>query len=503
MSALRTAKPYLISVLLIAGAAIGAAALQRIVSIEVISLFFVPVVLVAAINWGLVPALFAAALTICVARFFFYAPIYDFDVDDPMHVVDLAIFTAVAAFAGPLADRARRSALTARQREARMKQLYDISRALAAVADTSSLPAHIVQEAARIGGGRCCLLLPQGGELAVAASTGEKRMSELEMVVPRHLWQSVMQQGDVPQQQAFGEWVLHVIRHGSRPAGLLATGREWHIPEDDRVFLAALLELFAGALERMHLAARIEQARVDEKADALREAIIDSISHDLRTPLAGILGSATTLEKFGSLCSEAERSELVMTIRGEAERLDRFIGKLVDLTRIRSGRLQPLLEAFDLVDVVEVALRQSRASLAGHRIDVQLPGDLPMPQGDAVLLEQALVNILENAAKYSPDGSTITVAAEARPDHVALRVQDTGRGLTPGQSAQIFNQFYRVADGGAGPDGSGLGLAISRAFIEACGGTIAAESRGAGQGTTISILLPVADRPLARLRVAS
>ncbi len=266
----------------------------------------------------------------------------------------------------------------------------------------------------------------------------------------------------------------------------------------ERVFIDAFLALAANVLARADLGARIDAIRVDQRAAALREAILSSISHDLRTPLAAILGSATTLEKYGDLCSAKERADLKVTIREEATRLDRLIARMFDLTRIRAGKLQPALEPVDLVDVVDVALRQNRRTLERHRVAVRLPADLAMPLADGVLIEQALANILENAAKYAPPGTTIEIGA-ANPsgaeDRVELHVRDEGRGLTPEQGRHIFDQFYRAVDGSTDPGGSGLGLAISRAFVEACGGTIEATSEGLGRGTTVRIRLPVAKLP--------
>lgn len=485
----RRAWPWLITLLLVTLAALAAYALSHLVAVAAISLFFVPVVLCAALLWGLGPAVFAVLLTIAIACYFFYAPIYSFKVQSPSQIVDLLIFSGISLVAGPLADRVRRMTHRLRQREEHLQQLYDFSRRLAAVADASELPRAIVQEIGGIARLPCCLFLPKGEGIAIAA--GEWPGGDA--ALPARLWQRAEAGAAGGIEESDESMLYRVIRHGERPVGILAIGHGGLNAESGRIFLPALFELAGHVLERMRLAEGIEAARVDSKADDLREAIINSLSHDLRTPLSGILGSATTLEKFGHLCSVAERNELAATIREAAERLGRLIARLLDLTRIRAGQIQAVPARTDLVDVVEVSLRQTRSLLEKHRLELRLDADLPMPMADAVLLEQALVNVLDNAAKYSPPGSIIEVGARAEADEVELYVRDQGRGFAAGQGGRIFDQFYRITDlnGEQAPDGNGLGLAISRAFIEAFGGTIRAESPGRAQGTVIRIFLPV------------
>ena len=482
--------PYLLTSLALCAAGIAAHVVTTLTPVVVVSLFFVPVVLFAALPFGIGPAIFAVVATVLLARYFFYAPIFSFAVDDPVQLLDLVIFTGTAALVGPLADWARRSARTARQREERLRQLYEVGRRLAAVAETAQIPSEIVQDVWRTTGHACAILLPQNGAPLLAARIGEEQFEDADRMAGDRLWHALATE---PAQAAIvtPRWLLHPILHGRQPLGLLAIGRTAQPPEP--LFMSALLELIATALERMQAAARSEAARVDAKANQLRDAILGSISHDLRTPLAAILGSASTLETYGPLCSEPERIALAVAIREQAERLDHFLGRLFDLTRIRAGRLQPSLEPVDLSEVIEGALRHNRQLLAQHRIEVSLPPHLPMPLADAVLLQQALVNIVENAAKYTPAGSLILIGAFAAARHVELYVRDSGRGLTPEQTERIFNRFYRVAEGNDEPSGTGLGLTISRAFIEACNGSISADSPGPGKGTTLRIRLPLAD----------
>lgn len=482
--------PYILTSLALCAAGIAAHVVTTLTPVVVVSLFFVPVVLMAALPFGIGPAIFAVVATVLLARYFFYAPIFSFAVDDPVQLLDLVIFTGTAALVGPLADWARRSARNVKQRETRLQQLYEAGRDLAAVAETAQIPFAIVKDVRRTTGHACALVLSQQGTLRLVASTGGEAFEAADQLAAERLWQAVTEAG-AQDPVLTPRWRLHAVLHGKHLLGLLAIAHEGQPVEP--LFLPALLELIATALERMQAAERSEAARINAKADHLREAIIGSISHDLRTPLAAILGSASTLEAYGSLCSEAERAELVAAIREQAERLDRFLGRLLDLTRIRAGHLQPALAPTDVSDVIEGALRHTKQLLDRHRVEVSLPKHLAMPQADAVLLQQALVNILENAAKYAPPGSSILIGAFRTARIIELFVRDSGRGLTPEQCMQIFDRFYRVADSGAEPSGTGLGLTISRAFIEACNGSVEAESPGPNQGTTIRIRLPLLD----------
>jgi two-component system sensor histidine kinase KdpD len=483
-------KPYIATTLLIGVASLASYSLTQYTPAVALSLVFVPAVLVAGMLWGLMPAIFALLLTLGSSAFFFYAPIFSFAVDDPTQAIDLIIFSVIAVVVGAVADWARRSAKETREREFRMGQLYEASRRFAAVVDTDELPGAIVQELYAILGKPCALLLPRNDELVQVAVAGGMQPGPADISKARWLWQEAPLGRDKARAGLSSDWLLRVIRHGQRPAGILAVGAMRFPAPNETAFVAALFELIANVLERMRLAERVESIRVDRKADALRDAIINSISHDFRTPLASILGSATTLEKYIDLCTEQERTELLGMVRDGAQHLDRMIGRMFDLTRIRAGHLKPEREAVDLVEVVEVALRQTRQELKQHRVELRLPDEVPLARGDAVLLQQALVNILENAAKYSPAGSVVEVGAVSGPEQVRLYVRDAGRGLTPDQAERIFDQFYRAAEGNGEPDGSGLGLAIARAFIEVCGGHVTVASAGPGQGTLIEVALP-------------
>jgi K+-sensing histidine kinase KdpD len=256
------------------------------------------------------------------------------------------------------------------------------------------------------------------------------------------------------------------------------------------VVVAALTGWLASGMRRQ--AREIAEARVKAQGEALREALLASVSHDLQTPLASILGSATALESLGEHGDAHARRELVATVREEAERLSGTIEGVLDFTRVRAGELAPRLELVELADIVNAALRRKSKALANRPVRLSLPADLPMLRLDLFLVEHALANVLDNAAKYSPPGSPITIEAAAGGGAVVLEIADRGQGIPVAELDRVFDVFYRGGSlEGRPAAGSGLGLAICRAFVEANGGSVTAESAGAGRGTRIRIRLPM------------
>ncbi len=258
---------------------------------------------------------------------------------------------------------------------------------------------------------------------------------------------------------------------------------------DQRRLLDALADQSALAIERVNLVEDVDRARLEAERDRLRQALLTSISHDLRTPLASILGSATSLA--AGPVPEAMRDTLIRTIQEEAERLNRFIGNLLDMTRIESGPLKPRAGLADLSDVVGAALQRAGKILAQHRVQLDLAPNLPMLELDMVLFEQVLFNLLDNAAKYSPAGTLIQLRAWRTDGRVCLQVIDEGNGIADADRERIFEKFYRARGADTGPPGTGLGLAICRGFVEAMGGTISAANRQDRSGAIFNITMPV------------
>jgi two-component system sensor histidine kinase KdpD len=256
----------------------------------------------------------------------------------------------------------------------------------------------------------------------------------------------------------------------------------------------------ASTLEHLDVARALNDAKMRSEAELLREALIGSVSHELRTPLASILGAATVLSKSPAVAKDERLTSLAMVVRDESERLNNDIQNLLDATRVTRAQIKPRQEWIEPQDIVNSALERRRRRLAGHNLVLDMDSNLPLIYVDPILVEQAFVQIVDNAAKYSPQGSPIAVAAKRNGRAVVLSVHDDGVGLTPEENAHLGERFFRGPRHVATTSGSGLGLWIAKAFVGANGGTIEAESQGADRGTTVSIHLPYAT-PLSQPEV--
>ena len=263
------------------------------------------------------------------------------------------------------------------------------------------------------------------------------------------------------------------------------------LSSDQRRLFDALADQAALAIERINLAEDIDRAKLTAETERLRAALLTSISHDLRTPLASILGSATTLRSHRKDLDDLSQDELARTIQEEAERLNRFIANLLDITRLELGAIEPHFEYTDVGDVLGSALRRAAAVLASHHVRLQLAPDLPLLRIDPVLFEQVAFNLLDNAAKYSPAGTGIDVNVRIEGNKVRLDVIDEGEGVPPDDLERIFDKFYRVQAVDRKRAGTGLGLPICRGFVEAMGGAIQAGNRPDGRGALMTIMLPI------------
>lgn len=253
------------------------------------------------------------------------------------------------------------------------------------------------------------------------------------------------------------------------------------------IFLAVAIVTSSLALEREHLAHKMHQAEMLAATEKLRAALLMSISHDLRTPLGSILGNVTSLRQYGHLYDEKIRLEMLIAIEDETRRLSLFVDNLLHMTRIDAGALRPTIEPVDVSDLIGSALRRVAKRLSGHRVHTALASDLPMIPLDFVLAEQVLVNVLENAGKFSAAGTNITVSAEQPNDELVIRVEDQGPGIPEHDLPRIFERFFRAPVGDHRPAGVGLGLSVCKGFVEAMGGSITARNREDGKGVAITI----------------
>jgi two-component system sensor histidine kinase KdpD len=291
------------------------------------------------------------------------------------------------------------------------------------------------------------------------------------------------------------------LRTGSGAVGVVGLARgqrpEMLLTPDERRLLDALMDQSAVAIERVRLAGQINEARLAAETERLRAALLTSLSHDLKTPLASIMGSVTSLRQYRDLLDAPEREGLIETIQEEAERLSRFVSNLLDMTKIESGSIELDRQPVDVDEIVGAALQRVSGMLINHRVEVDLEAKLPMLSLDVMLFEQVLVNLLDNAAKYAPPGSQITIRARRAFDTIAIEVLDEGPGIPEDRLERVFEKFHRVKQGDRQRAGTGLGLAICRGFIEALGGKIKAANRADRPGAMFSITFPDPENRMA------
>jgi two-component system sensor histidine kinase KdpD len=454
-------------------------------------------VVVCAVAFGRGPAMLASLLAVASFDFLFVPPRFNFRVSDTQYLVTFGVMLVVAAVIGTLTARLREQAEEARLRARRSEALHDLSRELAGRRSMEDLLGSAVRRMSEVFDCRCTALLPGAqGRIHVAAGDG------------------ALLEGDT-HEQGVAQWVFD----HAQPAGLgtatlpgsralhlplVASGRVLAVialqPADPRRFrdperqrvLSTFVTQVAIAVERALLAEEAERSRVEAESERTRNALLSSVSHDLRTPLAVIAGAASSLRE-GERLTDPTRRELAGTIVDEAARLNRLVGDLLDMTKLESGAVRARKEWHSLEEVVGAVRLRTEALAAGRAVTFTGPPDLPLVPLDDVLYAQALTNVLENALLHSPPGAPVELTAQLSPDALVLEIRDHGPGLPEGGVERVFEKFWR---GNLRQDrpGAGLGLTIARAIAEAHGGTLTAANHPQG-GATFRLSVPMVGVP--------
>ncbi|HTR16414.1 MAG TPA: sensor histidine kinase KdpD [Acetobacteraceae bacterium] len=490
---------YAGSLLAVAGALGVALALRNVLGVSSVELVFLTGVLASAVAYGLSASLFACLLSVLAYNFFFLPPLYTFTIADPENIVALIVFAVVAVVASNLTARVRAQAMAAQQRARVTEDLYQFSRKLASAASLDDVLWATVHQIALMLKTRVVLLLPDERGLTVHAGfPPEDRLDLADLAAARWAWEHNRPAGRDSDTLPGAKRLFVPMQTGRGTVGVLGIDRDEPGPlltPDQQRLLHALSDQAALAIERVNLVRDVDLARLQAETDRLRSALLTSISHDLRTPLASILGCATSLTSEQAALDERDRTIMLRTIQEEAERLNRFIGNLLDMTRLEAGPLQCRKGLADLSDVIGAALRRAAHILSLHGVEVDLEPGLPMVDIDMVLFEQVLFNLLDNAAKYTPVGSQIRVRARRDEGFVRVQILDEGEGIPAADFERVFDKFYRVRGADRRRAGTGLGLAICRGFMEAMHGTITAANRTDRSGAVFTITLPVPAQP--------
>jgi two-component system sensor histidine kinase KdpD len=457
-------------------------------------LFLVPVLL-SAVSFGLRPALFAAVIGALAYNFFFLPPLYTFTIASPDNWVSFAVLLFVAVTGGNLAARVRAQADLAASRAAIAGEMFNFTGKIAGLARLDDiLWAASFQIASMLKSNVVILLPGRAGPLEIRGFfPPEDELSPDDIAAATWCWEKGQAAGRNAETLPGARRLFLPMRTGSGKVGVLGLQRQdeksLFTPEERRL-LDALNDQTALAIERAQLVERMGEVKALEEADKLRVSMLTSLSHDLRTPLASILGAATALLANYGLYDRATTQDMLTTVREEAERLDRFVGNLLDMSRLEAGVLGAKPEAADLSEIVVAAVKRLGRRLPAGRLRNALPADLPFVRADPLLLEQALVNILDNAIKYAPATSPIVIGYAVLPGLVTLSVADEGPGIPEIDLPHIFDKFYRVRKADHRVAGTGLGLSVARGFVESFGGTLEAANRTDRGGAVFTITLP-------------
>jgi two-component system sensor histidine kinase KdpD len=471
------------------------------IGVENVDLVFLTAIVGIAASVGLGPSLLASLVASLLYNFLFLPPVYAFTITDPMNIVAFFLFIVMAAIVSNVAARVRTQALVAMNRARTTEQLYAFSRKLAGVGTLDDVLWVTAYQTAAMLKVRVVLLLPEGDSIAV--KTGyppEDTLEDAELAAAKWAWQNDRPAGRGSDTLPGARRLFLPMRTGRGAIGVVGIDREKPGPmfaPDERRLLDALIDQGALAIERVALVEDMAKVQRTVETERLRSAMLTSLSHDLRTPLASILGAASALRDLPAKFGEVERADLLATIVEEAERLNRFIANLLDMTKLEAGAISPATAPYDLREIIGAALRRADKILHQHRVVLDVPADLPLLDVDPVLFEQVLFNLLDNAAKYAPAGTAITLRGRREGDAAAIQVLDEGEGIPPADLEQIFGKFYRTRKSDQVRPGTGLGLAISRGFIEAMHGTIIAANRSDRMGAVFTIRVPIASPNLA------
>jgi two-component system sensor histidine kinase KdpD len=482
----RELRGIVIALLMVAAMTVVAVVLRGYFGVLRGSVLYLIPVMIAGYQFGVVPALVAAIAGVLWSGYLFFAGQYSLYIARPQEIINLVLFMLVALVVSHLANSAKHQTLIARKREREMSDLYAFSRRLAAAPTAADIFAAIQHHLSSLVQRKVVLLgAPNPGSATDLPESVRAEVTRIE-------------HADGPDASVTDPngniWLVHRVSHKMPDFGVVAVD----LGNVSGEALTALRQRVddaladaAATLERLDVARALDEAKMRWETELLREALIGSVSHELRTPLASILGAATVLSNTPAVMQDERLTSLATVVRDEAERLNNDIQNLLDATSISRYQVRPKLQWVEPVDIVNSAIERRQRRLAAHAINLDLDSNLPIVHVDPAQVQQALVQIIDNAAKYSNVGSAIEVTARPNGQAVVLAVHDCGAGLTEDEKRQVGERFFRGPRHAATTSGSGLGLWIASAFVTANGGKVEVESEGADRGTTVSIHLPM------------
>lgn len=474
--------------------------INALVALQNLSMLYLAAVLLSAVIAGRFSALLAAGLSFVAYNFFFIEPTGALTVAQPQEVLSLVIFIAVALASGQLAARLREQADLSRQQARQSQALLDFSRKLSGAHGLDSvfdaIASHLHSSLSRPV---VVLTANEDGELVLTSAwPPDQALDSAELTAARWAFDKREPAGFLTGTLPQLGYLFRPIVLAQRILGVAALRMgpgDAPLPADDERTWIALLDQAAIALDRARLSRESAQASVAREGEKVQAALLSSLSHDLRTPLASITGAITTLRQLGNKLPAETRDDLLLSIEEESGRLSRFVANLFEMTRIEAGIVKARREPIDLPAIIDAATARAKRLHSDLQIEFSLAPDLPPALGDATLLEQVIFNLLDNARKYGGADQPVAVFAKAEGKLAVISVTDTGKGIPEADLEKIFEKFYRHAKGDGRPAGTGLGLSIVRGLMTAMGGTIKATSPAVRKrGTRFTLRLPLAKK---------
>ena len=485
---------YVSSLLLVAGATLISEIAVEFLSAANMIMIYLLAVVVAALRLGFKPAILTALVGVLAFDFFFVPPYFSFSVSDTQYLITFAGLFTVGAVISTLVARARSQTETIRTREAQTATLYALSRDLSSAPNLKAILEAIIHHVSDAVDAQIAILLPEGESLNVQASSTGFSLEEKQKSVALWAYRNGKMAGRGTDTLSSSELIYFPLPSIGRVVGVMAvklSHPDGELPPESLRLLEAFAVQVALAIERAYLARDAEQAQLLQATDRLERSLLNSISHDLRTPLSSIMGSLSSLRRETNLQKPEARREMIDLAWEEAGRMNRFISNLLDITRLEAGALKIKKEPYDVQDLVGSCLASLEPRFKGKKVRINLPPSLPLVPMDSVLLAQVLNNLLENAFKYSPPEGVIEISARTRENWLEMEVADQGRGIPKEYLTQVFNKFFRISHNEE-TGGTGLGLAISKGIVEAHGGRIWAANRPEG-GVRITFTLPLSE----------
>ncbi len=482
------ATPIAVAVAVLAGLAA-----DHYLKLPNLSMIFLTAVLFCAVTYGVWGGVFAAGLSFLAYNFFFIEPLHSFTIASPHELLALFIFLLVAIFTGGLAGRVREQSDAAKSRVRQVETLFDLSHKLSGTVVIDDLVWVVATQAAATARGHSIVLLKKGDDLSItSAMPPEDHLGAADWTAARWCLNHSEVAGWNSQTLPNAHFQYHPMKTPRGIVGVVGVRpTDSQISSESRRMIDALLGQVSIALERTVLADEASAARTAAEGEKLRSALLSSISHDLRTPLSSIIGSVSSLRSLKHKMPKKVQDDLLANIEDEANHLSRFVSNLLDMTKIEGGAVQISMKNVDVAEVVSTAIRRARQTWPKRKITSHVSSGEMNVAGNAVLLEQMIFNLIDNANKYAPPETTTKIIVKNNNSEVTLSVEDEGIGIPPTELENIFEKFYRITQGDGRAPGTGLGLAICRGIVIAMGGSIKAESPvSQGRGTRMVVRFP-------------